>query len=225
MKKIGFPVLLRFLYCAIALFGILATLLRMTDPLTGLAYYTIQSNVIGLAVMAASAIRALRRPDDPGRLLSVLKPAAAAILLVTFLIYHFLLSPTISPDYFGTPVSWTSNLAVHYLCPMWLVGDFFLFDPRGKIRKTDPLLWASYPLFYLLLANVLAWAGVTYDFDGHVSRYPYFFINPDVMPGGWAGVGLAVLVLLVGFLALFYGFYALDHQLAKHPRKTLKTAR
>lgn len=225
MKKIGLVLILRIAYCAVASFGILVTLLRMTDPLVGLAYYTIQSNVIGLGVMILAVIRGLRRPADPGRLLSLLKPAASALLVVTFLVYHFMLSPTISPDYFATSAGWASNLAVHYLCPLWITADFFLFDLRGMIRKTDPLLWAAYPLFYLILVNVLAWAGVTYEFDGNVSRYPYFFINPDVMPGGWAGVALAVLALIVSFLLLFYGFYFLDRHLAKHSRKTPKTAR
>lgn len=224
MKKTGLVLLLRIAYCAIALFGILVTVLRMENPLTGLAYYTVQSNIIGLVVMALAVIRGLRRPQDPGRLLFILKPAASAILVVTFLVYHFMLSPTISPDYFATPAAWASNAAVHYLCPLWITADFFLFDRKGKIKKTDPLLWAGYPLFYLLLVNLLAWAGVTYDFDGNVSHYPYYFINPEVMPGGWGGVALSVLVLLVSFLLLFYGYFAIDRYLARRLEKKQKKA-
>ncbi|MEG0503591.1 MAG: Pr6Pr family membrane protein, partial [Raoultibacter sp.] len=114
-------------------------------------------------------------------------------IMVTLLIYWVVL---VGADFAMVPNGTAaSNLTVHLIVPLMAFADWLVFDKKGSIRALDPLAWLVLPLYYLIFANIAAPLGATYR-DG--ARYPYFFINPDLL--GWSDVALNIAVIAVAFL-------------------------
>ncbi|MFV0499861.1 MAG: Pr6Pr family membrane protein [Bacilli bacterium] len=103
-----------------------------------------------------------------------------------------------------------SNYIVHLIVPLLVIFDWLLFDKKGKYKIKDPIIWEAIPLIYYVFTIVIAQTG--YRFYGG-GRYPYFFINPDVV--GVFGVIKYVLVLIIVFLVLGYIVVFIDYLLGK----------
>jgi hypothetical protein len=136
------------------------------------------------------------------------KTGATVLVFLTFLVFHFILRPGIQTGYWAEYLNGFDNVCVHYLCPLWFLADYLVFDPKGKIRATDPFLWLAFPVFYYLYITVYRWAGGVFGGEEEVSGYPYFFLNPSVM--GFSGVVFAMIGILVGILILSFGLYGVD---------------
>lgn len=178
---------------------------------TSFLYYTIQSNLICLAYFAYAAIKCAREIGRTGihgcvAYSPAVKGTVTMGIVVTLLIYWFVL---VGANFSMVPNATTaSNLTVHLIVPLMAVADWLLFDEKGSIRPTDPVKWLALPLYYMIFAQVAALLGAVYR-EG--ARYPYFFIDPDLV--GWAGVAVNVVLVGVAFLVLGYLAFALDRLL------------
>jgi hypothetical protein len=92
--------------------------------------------------------------------------------------------------------------------------DWLLFDRKGQIGPAAPLAWMAAPTLYFLYAMAAARLGGGIGYD---SRYPYHFIDVDVL--GWWRVATTGLRLLAGFILLGYVYYAVDRLMARFPGK------
>lgn len=171
-------------------------------------FFTNISNVAVVAYFWCAGILCVagRNAHDPWR--PKLKYALTLAITVTFLVAHFMLDGggVFSAGYFRWEM-----LVVHYLVPIGAIVDWIVFDKKGHMAKKDPLTWPIFPLIYLLYIIVLVegfgvWATET-------TRWPYPFINVDML--GIPTVALTVVGLVVFFVLLGYGYYALDRTLAK----------
>ena len=82
--------------------------------------------------------------------------------------------------------------------------------PKGRLRWTDPLLWALIPYAYLAFA--LVYGGLGGEFlPGRT--YPYPFL--DVATHGVGGVVIRVLVLSVVLVGVGYVYVAIDRLLGR----------
>mgnify|MGYP000885581786 CR=1 FL=1 len=168
-----------------------------------LNYFTILSNLVCVFTTGSQAVL-LMRGDDPDKipLLSyTLKGVSMMNLTVTMLVAHFLLKDTFT-------MSGIKNFSVdllHYVVPILALVDWLLYDPKGMIRGTSPLLWAVAPLLYFVYAIIAAQIG---DGIGYGSRYPYPFMDADLL--GWGQVLINVAGLTVAFIALGYVFLGVD---------------
>ncbi len=185
-----------------------------------LAYYTVQSNLLVFgffATLALSTASALRRdgplgpvPSWPG-----LKGMVTLAILVTMLVYHFVLVPSILADPASTyrPFG-PADLLVHYAGALMALADWMLFDPKPGFRPADPLRWLAVPLAYLGFAIVRARLGPPLrGFGAEPVRYPYGFMDPDII-GAWPMIR-NVALLGAGFLALGYAMLGLDRLMAR----------
>lgn len=184
---------------------------------TLLSYYTIQSNLLVLALFVVLAIRTmpdLRRQGARGTttVSPHVKGAVTLAITVTLLVYHFMLVPTMFTMYPSYRPFTLQDVLVHYFTPLMAIGDWLLFDPKGRYRWFDPLLWLSLPLAYLLFAVIRAQCISAPGPTG--SRYPYFFMDFDTL--GW-GVVPWLLGLTLGLLALGYVFVGIDHLAGRVP--------
>jgi hypothetical protein len=92
------------------------------------------------------------------------------------------------------------------------VLHWVLFYERKKVRWTYPLFAILFPLTYVILIFIQA---IILKFDTSILIpnsttpliYPYFFLNIETQG---PKVILWILALLVGFVALGYGFYGID---------------
>lgn len=109
-------------------------------------------------------------------------------------------------------------LILHYIVPIGIVLDWLLFDTKGHMTPTGPLVWVVLPLAYVIY--IMVSVNVFGLFMGALklgpSRYPYSFFDVDALGAG--SVALFIVAMLVAFIALGYVYFAIDHALAKRAK-------
>jgi hypothetical protein len=160
------------------------------DPTRFFAFFTIQSNLIGVAAYLW-LLANRNRPRTRG--LELLRGAAAVYLTVTFVVVIVLLSDAdVQLD-----LLWV-DVVLHKIFPIVVVLDWLIDPPRVPLRYRDGLLWLVYPLI---------WTGLTMVRGAADGWYPYPFLDPA--NGGYASVAVVIAAITVGFLVLSVAFIAL----------------
>lgn len=188
MRRSGFLPALRLGFVGLVLVAIIAQAAVLADvgafdPTRFFAFFTIQSNLIGVAAFLWLLVVGQRRRS---RGLEVLRGAAAVYLTVTFFVVIVLLS--------GVDVQlqlvWV-DVVLHKVFPVIVVLDWILDPPMHRLRARDLVTWLIYPLVWTVLTVVRG------ALDGW---YPYPFLDP--VNGGYGQVALVVVAVLVGFIAI-----------------------
>lgn len=177
-----------------------------------ISYYTTQSNILVLVVMSVMFFREFFYQGEKTRFLSVLKSLATVSILVTFLIYHFVLAPNIDPGMTNVS-SGLGNIMVHYVTPLWFFIDYLIFDTKGSTRLADPFIYISFLIYYFVFSNLRALNGELYEYGSIVSQFPYPFLDYAVF--GIYGVSAAILIISVIVLILGFIFVGLDTVMKK----------
>ncbi|OHE41823.1 MAG: hypothetical protein A2Y16_05890 [Tenericutes bacterium GWF2_57_13] len=217
MKKKS--VIFKTLFILSCAFGLFLTASTSSSFAIFISYYTTQSNILCLIVMIMTLTWILVGKGTNPRVFRLLKSLATVCILVTFLIFHFLLRPNMGPDMENVSHG-LGNIMVHYVTPIWFFADYLLFDVKGTCRVSDPLLYALFPLYYFVFANVRAVTGELYQYGTSITQFPYPFLDYEVL--GIFGVSAAVMVITVAVLflgALFVGF----DQVMKKPQQRYHT--
>lgn len=178
-----------------------------TPVMMTLSYYTIQSNIACLILMVIWFIREWRG-IAPSRRLSQIKGGFTVMIFLTFLVYHVLLRPVLRDyniDYDGSNVS---NILVHYVSPLLMMLDHFLFDQKPLFQKADPFRFLIIPFLYWIYTLIYAAFGGLFIIGLAVSRYPYFFL--DFENQGFFTVMLWVMAIVVIYLLIGFGFVLAD---------------
>lgn len=142
------------------------------------SYFTIWSNVLVLAVSLLLVVR----PRHDGPVFRVLRLDSVLCIVVTFAVYHTVLTGQVEL----TPSGALTNLLLHTAVPVGAVLAWLLAGPRPRTDRWTPA-WAL-----VLPAVWLAWTFVR----GHVvGWYPYPFVDvTQIGLGAALGNGAAVLV-------------------------------
>jgi hypothetical protein len=153
------------------------------DPTRFFAFFTIQSNLIGVAAFAWLVAR-------PGgartRSVELLRAGAAVYLTVTFFVVIFLLSGVDVQLQLG----WV-DVVLHKIFPVIVVADWLLDPPHVRLAARDVATLIVYPLI---------WTGLTM-IRGAVDPahwYPYPFLNPA--NGGYGQVLVTAVAVTIGFV-------------------------
>jgi hypothetical protein len=148
------------------------------DVVNFFSYFTIESNLIGIAVLLIMAIQTSRhRPPA----LEGLRGAATVYLTVTFVVVLVLLE---NVDV-GLQLAWV-DIVLHKVTPVVIVADWILDPPLIPISWRRSLTWLAYPL---------VWLAYTLVRGALVDWYPYPFLNPA--NGGYGQVAVTVAIVLV----------------------------
>jgi len=172
-----------------------------------LSYYTIQSNIACLILMGVWFIREWRGLT-PSKRLNQIKGGFTVMIFLTFIVYHVLLRPVLRDyniDYDGSNVS---NILVHYVSPLLMVCDHFLFDPKPLFQKADPFRFLIIPVLYWIYTLIYAAFGGLFIIGTAVSKYPYFFL--DFENQGFFTVMLWVTAIVILYLLIGFGFVLAD---------------
>jgi hypothetical protein len=161
---------------------------------TMIVYFTITTNLV-VAVLFTGMTAGLRRFDE-----SWLVAGTALSILLVGIVYHLLLRGLRELSG-GSAVA---NVLLHQVMPVLVPVFWLVFVAKGKLRWVDTLIWAVYPLAYLVYA--LVWGGMH-------GRYPYPFLNVEQL--GRQGVAMNALGIAVGFLAVAWGVVGLDRLLGE----------
>lgn len=188
-------------------------------------YYTNVSNLLVLVYFALLAPRLYAS----ARLRTLIPHAEFSLMMsimLTFMVFHHLLSPAIYREMRGAPrdrdfaIVFTDNLIIHYLVP-WLVMLYWLLCAPGKrmLGLADALLWTLVPLGYL--GYIFLSVPIRGNIEETESPYPYPFLNVRALGakrvagicvllfGACTVAGLAVVALTQLSFAVFGGGHAL----------------
>ena len=150
------------------------------DPVNFFSYFTIQSNLIGIAALVWAATAG--HGGSSG--LDSFRGAATTYLTITFVVFALLLADT-DVD---TAVVWVDRV-LHRVLPVVLVIDWLIDPPRTTITWPRARWWLAYPL---------AWVGYALIRGALTDRYPYPFLDPA--NGGYATVAVYCVAIFVGAL-------------------------
>ncbi len=175
-------IVFRTFFATLAIGAVLVQLVGLLDlatfrPLNFFSYFTIQSNLIGAAVLLIGAARR----DIHTPTFDVVRGGAAVYLVTTGIVFSVLLSGT-DVD---TAIPWV-NSVLHEVMPIVIVVDWLLDPPSGRISYRQAVLWLAYPL---------AWVAYTLIRGPIADWYPYPFLNPA--NGGYGTVALYCVAIFV----------------------------
>jgi hypothetical protein len=208
-RRLGLTIV-RIAAVAIVLFAIGYTMYWLVaenrfNPSQFFAFFTIQSNLFGVAVLIALVARG-DRPRSPA--LEALRGAAALYLTVTFVVVTLFLSG----EDVQLELQWV-DFALHALFPIVVVLDWLLDPPTTRLGLRHGLAWLTYPLVWVTLTLIRGAA------DGW---YPYPFLDPA--NGGYATVALYFVTILVFFLAIGMGLIWLGNLRGRTADRRLQAA-
>jgi hypothetical protein len=172
---------------------------RLTGSLLGAAwvladYFTVTTNLL---VAIVFSILAWRRPGTVGP--SLLGFVTINIALVG-VIYMLLLQGLVEL----TAGAAIANVLLHMVTPVLVPIFWLLCIPRGGLVRRDPLIWALYPIAYLVYALIRGTA------QGH---FAYPFINYIQL--GTPQVAITVVIITLAYLAAGWAMVLLDRRLAR----------
>ena len=205
-------------YCVLGLIGFIGTLGYFNGAFNGnfYVYYTNLSNYICWGMMIATLVLSIKnyhREERPVSLASCFKFMCVIMIMVTCLVYNFLLAKdyTVS-EYFLS----LSNLLNHLILPIMFILDWVLFYEHGHTRWYYPLLCVIMPLVYVIYIVIRA---AIIGNNTNALLYPYFFL--DINKLGFGGFMLWVTILVAIFVAIGYLLYLFDNikRLREHYRK------
>lgn len=150
------------------------------------SYFTILSNILVALALSLSCIGSKSRMVSyfarPG-----VRTAIALYILVTGLVYLFILSRQSSPQ----GIKYAANILLHYVTPVLYIVDWAILVPKGTLRIRRILPWLAIPLVYAAYTLIHGWL---------TGFYPYPFT--DVKALGYSRVLVNFVFLLGGFSVL-----------------------
>lgn len=173
------------------------------------SFFTIQSNVVAAVTLAIGGVllwRARNSASAEPRWFAVLLAAATSYMVTTGIVYNLLLRGVELPQ--GATLAW-SNEVLHLVAPLYLAIDLFFAPRRRRLAWSTIGIIIAYPIvwvIYTLLRGPMTTAPLT----GDPWWYPYPFLDPHLVPGGYLGVAgyvaaIAAVVAGVAALVVWYG--------------------
>ncbi len=190
--------------CAFIGVGLQIGIFRGEMNVSSLRYFTNLSNLLCMLYFLIDAIYLVAWRDNDGSKswCFPLKGIAMMGITVTWLVAHFMLG-----DFNMGASMRVSIRLVHYVVPIMTILDWLLFDGKGRMGATSPLLWATFPLAYFVVVMLLA------AFTSATPFYPYPFMN--VATQGLQRVLVTVALMTAFFITLGYVFVLIDRLLTK----------
>lgn len=166
-------------------------------PSNFLSYFTIQSNLIAVAVFLIGVAWWRTRPSAVWELV---RGAAVVQMTVTFVVFTLLLSDT-DVD---TAIPWVDTV-VHTIMPLAVIVDWLLDPPDVRISFGQSLRWLTYPIVWLVYTMI----------RGQVTGwYPYPFLDPA--NGGYGSVAVTVVAILAFGVVLSAVVAWVGNRLGRH---------
>ena len=160
------------------------------EPSEYFAYFTVESSMMNVVVLAAGGYLALRFKRDTV-LYTGVRMATVSYALVTGVVYNLLLRGLPPTGYVG--IQWPNEVE-HVWIPIYIVVDWLF--ATGRARLAWKWVWAA-------IAFPLAWCAFTLVRGAVTDWYPYPFINPNE-PGGWPSVGMYIMGIAAFIIGLAY---------------------
>ena len=175
-----------------------------------LLYYTVLSNFL-VMIFTGYLLWKMRREGDHWQSSSLLrlKGGVTMSIMITCVIYHFMLAP-LTTDFYRL-----ENFLCHYIVPLWFLADTIIFDKSRQYKWFDPIVWTVLPLLYMGFAILNGFVLKMDVPNAKDSPFPYFFLNANKY--GWGFVFRWAAIIFVAYMVSGYLFY-----LVKNIKKSKK---
>ena len=175
-----------------------------------LLYYTVLSNLF-VVIFTGYLLLKMRREGDHWQSSSLLrlKGGVTMSIMITCVIYHFMLAP-LTTDFYRL-----ENFLCHYIVPLWFLVDTIIFDKSRQYKWFDPIVWTVLPLLCMGFAILNGFVLKMDVPNAKDSPFPYFFLNANKY--GWGFVFRWAAVIFVAYMVSGYLFY-----LVKNIKKSKK---
>lgn len=175
-----------------------------------LLYYTVLSNLL-VMIFTGYLLWKMRREGDHWQSSSLLrlKGGVTMSIMITCVIYHFMLAP-LTTDFYRL-----ENFLCHYIVPLWFLIDTIIFDKSRQYKWFDPIVWTVLPLLYMGFAILNGFVLKMDVPNAKDSPFPYFFLNANKY--GWGFVFRWAAIIFVAYMVSGYLFY-----LVKNIKKSKK---
>ena len=175
-----------------------------------LLYYTVLSNLL-VMIFTGYLLWKMRREGDHWQSSSLLrlKGGITMSIMITCVIYHFMLAP-LTTDFYRL-----ENFLCHYIVPLWFLVDTIIFDKSRQYKWFDPIVWTVLPLLYMGFAILNGFVLKMDVPNAKDSPFPYFFLNANKY--GWGFVFRWAAIIFVAYMVSGYLFY-----LVKNIKKSKK---
>lgn len=201
--------------------------------ITTLSYFTVWSNIVALIVNWLLAAD----PTRDGALFRWLRMTSLVMIVITGLIYALILAASANPCGWGV----YTNAGYHYFVPWATLLGFLIFGPRPRFTwdlvpkmMVIPIIWLAYTLLHgLMTVNAPGDKCSNIPVQKGVHFYPYPFINvdyngtggpspliPGLEAGGYAGVAINLVVIIILGLLMASAFVGIDRLLSKGAKPT-----
>ena len=175
-----------------------------------LLYYTVLSNLL-VMIFTGYLLWKMRREGDHWQSSSLLrlKGGITMSIMITCVIYHFMLAP-LTKDFYRL-----ENFLCHYIVPLWFLVDTIIFDKSRQYKWFDPIVWTVLPLLYMGFATLNGFVLKMDVPNAKDSPFTYFFLNANKY--GWGFVFRWAAIIFVAYMVSGYLFY-----LVKNIKKSKK---
>jgi len=165
-----------------------------------LLYYTVLSNLL-VMIFTGYLLWKMRREGDYWQSSSLLrlKGGITMSIMITCVIYHFMLAP-LTKDFYRL-----ENFLCHYIVPLWFLVDTIIFDKSRQYKWFDPIVWTVLPLLYMGFAILNGFVLKMDVPNAKDSPFPYFFLNANKY--GWGFVFRWAAIIFVAYMVSGYLFY------------------
>ena len=176
-----------------------------------LFYFTNLSNLLVLVYFIGDVVFLIRAPKGSTDVTwcPVFKGMVTMAILLTGGVAAILLQGMFRD---GTGTFLISLIFLHDIVPVMTAADYFLFDRKGRIRRTDPLLWTIPPLAYLAFVLAAVSSGQSLG-SRSGSQVPYPFLDAGTF--GVMGVIFNIAMISAAYIAAGYLFYFFDRKMGE----------
>ncbi len=197
-------IVLRLGGATLSMFAMLYQLLAIHIPagysvVNFFVYFTNLSNIMISVVFVVSAIRLINGRTDPSSTDVAIRGGVVVYIAFVGLVFNTLLTDV---D-LGDLLPWVNGI-MHFLLPVLGIVDWILWPPRRRLPMSVVGWWMIWPAVYAIFSVVRG------AIDGF---YPYPFFNPAAS-GGYGGVALLCVGMVVGFMVLAFGVRAIGNWLS-----------
>ena len=177
------------------------------------SYFTVLSNLLAAITLIVGAVWAWRTRKAEAKTEATLEPAwlatmfvcVSTYMIITGIVYNVLLR---SIPLAGLSDPWT-NETLHVVVPLFLLIDVLFAPHRRGLPWRATFAVAAFPVVWVVYTMTRA-NFITSPGTGNPWWYPYPFLDPHLVPGGYLGVtayivGIAAAILAVGALVIWVG--------------------
>jgi len=194
--------LFKLIIFSLSTLGVYVTLKDALYPFEALSYFTTIINIL-TALFYSFFIIELVLSKVSSALLRYFKQSLMVYLIITMVVYSFILIPFIVEEQINYQIFSSNDLLIHYVVPVLVLIDYASFDEKGRTKSIYAFINLLNILFYITYLLLYVFFGGRFHFGNTESMYPYFFLNIErigLYPVIMICISIMVVVIFVGWV-------------------------